>query len=60
MSGGFRLTTSNRMEIIAAIKGLELLKQPVMRFRARPGGSPISRPMKPMRTSRTVMTSDPG
>lgn len=27
-SGGFRLTTNNRMEIFAAIKGLELLKQP--------------------------------
>src|SRR5947209_20105143 len=27
-SGGFRLTTNNRMEIYAAIKGLELLKQP--------------------------------
>ena len=27
-SGGFRLTTNNRMEICAAIKGLELLKQP--------------------------------
>ena len=27
-SGGFRLTTNNRMEILAAIKGLELLKQP--------------------------------
>lgn len=27
-SGGFRLTTNNRMEISAAIKGLELLKQP--------------------------------
>jgi ribonuclease HI len=27
-SGGFRLTTNNRMEIQAAIKGLELLKQP--------------------------------
>jgi ribonuclease HI len=26
-SGGFRLTTNNRMEIVAAIKGLELLKQ---------------------------------
>ena len=25
-SGGFRLTTNNRMEIYAAIKGLELLK----------------------------------
>ena len=27
-SGGFRLTTNNRMEILAAIKGLELLNQP--------------------------------
>jgi len=27
-SGGFRLTTNNRVEIYAAIKGLELLKQP--------------------------------
>jgi len=27
-SGGFRRTTNNRMEIFAAIKGLELLKQP--------------------------------
>src|SRR5436309_10902610 len=27
-SGGFRLTTNNRMEILAAIKGLEMLKQP--------------------------------
>jgi ribonuclease HI len=27
-SGGFRLTTNNRMEIFAAIAGLELLKQP--------------------------------
>src|SRR6266446_851061 len=26
--GGFRLTTNNRMEIYAAIKGLEMLKQP--------------------------------
>jgi ribonuclease HI len=26
--GGFRLTTNNRMEIFAAIRGLELLKQP--------------------------------
>jgi ribonuclease HI len=26
--GGFRLTTNNRMEILAAIKGLEMLKQP--------------------------------
>src|SRR6266516_4696947 len=28
VSGGFRLTTNNRMEIFAAIAGLELLKQP--------------------------------
>src|SRR5213595_978974 len=28
LSGGFRLTTNNRMEIYAAIKGLELLKKP--------------------------------
>jgi ribonuclease HI len=28
VSGGFRLTTNNRMELIAAIKGLELLKKP--------------------------------
>jgi len=28
ISGGFRATTNNRMEIYAAIKGLELLKQP--------------------------------
>jgi ribonuclease HI len=27
-SGGFRLTTNNRMEIFAAIAGLEMLKQP--------------------------------
>ena len=27
-SGGFRLTNNNRMEILAAIAGLELLKQP--------------------------------
>src|SRR6266436_6285021 len=27
-SGGFRLTTNNRMEIYAAIVGLEMLKQP--------------------------------
>ncbi len=26
-SGGFRLTTNNRMEILAAVKGLEMLKQ---------------------------------
>lgn len=28
VSGGFRLTTNNRMEILAAIKGLESLSQP--------------------------------
>jgi ribonuclease HI len=28
VTGGFRLTTNNRMEILAAIKGLELLKKP--------------------------------
>ncbi len=28
MSGGFRKTTNNRMEIIAALKGLEALKHP--------------------------------
>jgi ribonuclease HI len=28
VSGGFRLTTNNRMEIYTAIKGLELLKEP--------------------------------
>ena len=28
ISGGFRLTTNNRMEIYAGIKGLELLKRP--------------------------------
>jgi ribonuclease HI len=28
ISGGFRLTTNNRMEILAAIKGLELLSRP--------------------------------
>jgi ribonuclease HI len=28
ISGGFRRTTNNRMEILAAIAGLELLKQP--------------------------------
>ena len=28
VSGGFRLTTNNRMEIYAAIQGLELLKEP--------------------------------
>src|ERR1043166_2273583 len=28
VSGGFRKTTNNRMEILAAIAGLELLKQP--------------------------------
>ena len=27
-NGGFRLTTNNRMEILAAIAGLEMLKQP--------------------------------
>src|SRR5437867_11422823 len=27
-SGGFRLTTNNRMELYAAMNGLELLKQP--------------------------------
>ena len=27
-SGGFRLTTNNRMELTAAIRGLELLKEP--------------------------------
>ena len=27
-SGGFRKTTNNRMEIFAAIAGLEMLKQP--------------------------------
>jgi ribonuclease HI len=27
LSGGFRLTTNNRMEILAAIKGLEALKE---------------------------------
>src|SRR5437762_6518891 len=27
-SGGFRLTTNNRMEIFAAIAGLDMLKQP--------------------------------
>src|SRR5437870_12840969 len=27
-SGGFRLTTNNRMEIFAAIAGLEILKEP--------------------------------
>ena len=27
-SGGFRLTTNNRMELSAAIRGLELLKEP--------------------------------
>lgn len=27
-SGGFRLTTNNRMEIFAAIAGLEMLRQP--------------------------------
>ena len=28
VSGGFRKTTNNRMEIFAAIAGLEMLKQP--------------------------------
>jgi ribonuclease HI len=28
LSGGFRLTTNNRMEILAAVKGLEALKKP--------------------------------
>jgi len=28
LSGGFRKATNNRMEIFAAIAGLELLKQP--------------------------------
>lgn len=28
LSGGFRNTTNNRMEILAVIKGLELLKEP--------------------------------
>jgi len=28
LSGGFRLTTNNRMEIFAAIAGLEALKEP--------------------------------
>ncbi len=28
LSGGYRLTTNNRMELIAAIKGLEALKEP--------------------------------
>lgn len=28
LSGGFRLTTNNRMEILAAIEGLKALKQP--------------------------------
>jgi ribonuclease HI len=28
VTGGFRLTTNNRMEILAAIKGLEMLKLP--------------------------------
>ena len=30
ISGGFRQTTNNRMEIYAAIKGLELLKRPCL------------------------------
>ncbi|MCX9458794.1 ribonuclease HI, partial [Vibrio cholerae] len=28
LSGGFRLTTNNRMELLAAIVGLETLKEP--------------------------------
>src|SRR5512140_1009347 len=28
LSGGFRRTTNNRMELMAAIKGLEALKEP--------------------------------
>lgn len=28
LSGGYRLTTNNRMELLAAIKGLEVLKEP--------------------------------
>ena len=28
LSGGFRLTTNNRMEILAVIKGLDALKEP--------------------------------
>ena len=28
MSGGYRLTTNNRMELLAVIKGLEALNQP--------------------------------
>ena len=28
LSGGFRLTTNNRMELLAAIEGLEFLKEP--------------------------------
>jgi ribonuclease HI len=28
LSGGFRLTTNNRMELLAVIKGLEALKEP--------------------------------
>ena len=28
LSGGFRLTTNNRMELLAAIEGLEALKEP--------------------------------
>ncbi len=28
LSGGYRLTTNNRMELMAAIKGLEALKEP--------------------------------
>jgi ribonuclease HI len=30
LSGGYRLTTNNRMELLAAIKGLEALKEPCM------------------------------
>src|SRR5690554_884145 len=28
LSGGYRLTTNNRMELLAAIKGLQALKRP--------------------------------
>ena len=28
LSGGYRLTTNNRMEVLAAIRGLEALKEP--------------------------------
>jgi ribonuclease HI len=31
MSGGFRLTTNNRMELLAVITGLEALKKPLTR-----------------------------